>query len=84
MMLVCLIFNISLEWLIAVSLIGLGAILLVYELYINLKRLFQYSNTNITIEDKKSTLVNLLVSVLIFSLSFCFTNTLITSITLVC
>lgn len=72
MMLVCLIFNISLEWLIAVSLIGLGAILLVYELYINLKRLFQYSNTNIMIEDKKSTLVNLLVSVLIFSLSFCF------------
>lgn len=72
MMLVCLIFNISLEWLIAVSLIGIGAILLVYELYINLKRLFQYSNTNITIEDRKSTLVNLLASVLIFSLSFCF------------
>lgn len=72
MMLVCLIFNISLEWFIAVSLIGLGAILLVYELYINLKRLFQYSNTSITIEDKKSTLVNLLVSVLIFSLSLCF------------
>lgn len=72
MMLVCLIFNISLEWLIAVSLVGLGAILLVYELYINLKRLFQYSNTNITIEDKKSTLVNLLTSVLIFSLSLCF------------
>lgn len=72
MMLVCLIFNISLEWLIAVSLIGLGAILLVYELYINLKRLFQYSNMNITMEDRKSTLVNLLVSVLIFSLSLCF------------
>lgn len=72
MMLVCLIFNISLEWLITVSLIGLGAILLVYELYINLKRLFQYSNTNITMEDRKSTLVNLLVSVLIFLLSFCF------------
>lgn len=47
-------------------------ILLVYELYINLKRLFQYSNTNITMEDRKSTLVNLLVSVLIFSLSLCF------------
>lgn len=72
MMLVCLIFNISLEWLIAVSLTGLGAILLVYELYINLKRLFQYSNTNITMEDRKSTLVNLLFSVLIFSLSLCF------------
>ena len=72
MMLVCLIFNIRLELLIAVSLVGLVGILLVYELYINLKRLFRYSNTNITIEDRKSTLVNLLVSVLIFSLSLCF------------
>jgi hypothetical protein len=72
MMLVCLIFNISLELLIAVSLVGLGAILLVYELYINLKRLFRYSNMNITMEDRKSTMVNLLVSVLIFSLSLCF------------
>lgn len=72
MMLVCLIFNIRLEWFIAVSLVGLGGILLVYELYINMKRLFQYSSTNITMEDKKSTLVNLLASALIFSLSLCF------------
>lgn len=72
MMLVCLIFNIRLEWLIAISLVGLWGILLVYELYINMKRLFQYSSTNITMEDKKSTLVNLLASALIFSLSLCF------------